>query len=123
MADKKGKSLSFSQAHGPGMCSVSYIQHTTGMHLVTCGPDGKASYRSASKPGEVIKSYDNGEGCALHCVRASPKGDRVAVADEKYFIKVRRPTGPSIAAAGASSRHCWLAAAPICCAWAIRQQG
>lgn len=91
------QALSFSAAHPAGLCDVAYIQAADGkLALLTCGPDGKLSYRSAQDPASVAQAVDNtnnGSVAALNCVAPSPKGDRVVVGDEHNFVKVREREG------------------------------
>ena len=88
MADNK--TLSFTQAHPAGLCDVAYIEHNGVAHLITCGQDGKISFRNVENPGEVVKSVqneNNGSSGQLHCIKASPCDPRVVVGDEHNFVK------------------------------------
>lgn len=81
-----GKPLAFFSAH-KGPCDVAWL----GGSLVTCGADGRVCWRAGGQPAEVTTQVDgsnNGAATALTCIHASPKDDRLAVADDQCYVKV-----------------------------------
>ncbi len=83
--------LAFVEAHPAGSCSVAYIERTREWHLVTCGQDGKLCYRSPTNIADVVKSINTWEetesASPLTALATSPAGDRIAVSDERNFVK------------------------------------
>ena len=86
--------LQLLDAHPAGFTDAAYVISDDIVHIATCGKDGNIAVRPAEKAAETAKKISTTEegaagNCPLNRLAVSPNGDRIAVADETRFVKVR----------------------------------
>jgi len=78
-------------AHGPGLCGISYQRFPSadlGHRLITCGKEGAIRIATGNDHSSVLKTIKSVEDVELKAVAVSPTETKFCVADSANFIKV-----------------------------------